>query len=338
MTNYPRVTVAVLSWNRLHYLRATLESARRCIKYPNLEWIVSDNESEESGLRKYIESLSWVHRKIFKKQTHADAMNEIVGMASGEFLVLWPEDIQFIVEGDWLVDCVEILAVNKEIGSMGLDALRRSMLAGLFRGNSPGDIPAIARELYWYGTRFRRSRMCVSSRGVRVRTTGYRWPGIAGAGIPSLTRTAIWRQLGPWKTRKAGDTKLVDSSLGAEEDMFLRFHESRLPLQIGLPLVPVAADIINDSIGCKAKVRGNLRYGVYTAPPDSTFYYQIMKHSEFGSYSSDIPLSFTEIVKPLGFQIPVDRQGERLKAGMNDSVIYDISKSTFVKQPGETGL
>jgi hypothetical protein len=47
----PRVTLGLLSWNRLHYLRATLESARRCIQYPNLEWIVVDNESNEPGLR-----------------------------------------------------------------------------------------------------------------------------------------------------------------------------------------------------------------------------------------------------------------------------------------------
>jgi hypothetical protein len=44
VTDPPRVTFGLLSWNRLHYLRATLESARRCLQYPNLEWIVVDNE------------------------------------------------------------------------------------------------------------------------------------------------------------------------------------------------------------------------------------------------------------------------------------------------------
>jgi len=52
---------------------------------------VSDNESEEPGLRDYIEGLDWVNVKLFKRQSHADAMNEIVSRASGEFLLLWPE-------------------------------------------------------------------------------------------------------------------------------------------------------------------------------------------------------------------------------------------------------
>ena len=95
--NQPLVTIGVLSWNRFHYLRATIESARRCIQYPNIEWIVSDNESEEPGLREYLESLNWIDHKIFKRQTHADAMNQIVAMAKGEYLILWPEDIQFTV-------------------------------------------------------------------------------------------------------------------------------------------------------------------------------------------------------------------------------------------------
>lgn len=46
MNSLPKVTFAILSWNRLHYLKATLESALECIQYPNLEWIVSDKDSD----------------------------------------------------------------------------------------------------------------------------------------------------------------------------------------------------------------------------------------------------------------------------------------------------
>jgi hypothetical protein len=107
--NTPLVTIGILSWNRLHYLRATLESARLCLQYPNIEWIVSDNEFEEPGIREYIESCDWVQHKLFKKQTHASAMNQIVDMAKGEHLIIWPEDVQFTGKGDWLIDLVEIL-------------------------------------------------------------------------------------------------------------------------------------------------------------------------------------------------------------------------------------
>ncbi len=77
----PRVTLGLLSWNRLHYLRATVESARRCIQYPNLEWIVVDNESTEPGLREYLEGCDWIDRLICKRQSHAEAMNQIMELA-----------------------------------------------------------------------------------------------------------------------------------------------------------------------------------------------------------------------------------------------------------------
>ena len=321
---YPKVTIAVLSWNRLHYLRATMESARRCIKYPNIEWIVSDNESEEPGLREYIQSLDWVDRKIFKKQGHAEAMNQIVGMASGEFLLLWPEDIQFIVEGEWLVDMIEIMTQHRNIGSVGLDAVRQTTLAKLFAGSIFSDVERLLREAYWYRMAFRKSQTYSSARGVKMRTAGYRWPGIAGAGIPSLTRLDVWRSLGPWKTKAAGQTKLIDSSMGAEEYMYNRFHDSRLPLQIGLPLVPVAADIVTDPLGTKAKVRGTKRYGVYMPPAAGTFYYEICKEAVM-PVPGNVPLSFMEVTKPLGFAIPVDEEGDRKKYGLNEAVVFDIA-------------
>ena len=56
MMTQPSVTVAFLSWNRLHYLRATLESARRCMRGAENEWIVRDNDSEEPGLAEYLSS------------------------------------------------------------------------------------------------------------------------------------------------------------------------------------------------------------------------------------------------------------------------------------------
>ena len=116
MSALPRITVAFLSWNRLHYFRAAIESARRCIRYPDIEWIISDNESREHGLREYIEGLDWVPNKWFREQTHAAAMNEIVARATGKYLILWPDDVQFVVEGDWMVRLIETLESHPWIG------------------------------------------------------------------------------------------------------------------------------------------------------------------------------------------------------------------------------
>lgn len=330
----PRVTLAVLSWNRLHYLKATLESARKCIQYPDVEWIVSDNESCEPGLREYIDSLDWVQHKWSRQQSHAEAMNEIVRRATGQYLILWPEDVQFVLAGDWLSQVISILDRNPDIGSVGLDAVRRCTLAEYFGPLRVSELSRILRELYWYRGGFRRRRVLHGSGGVRLHTLGYRCSGICGSGIPSLTRMDVWRRLGPWRVRSELSTGLVDSSGGAECDMYRRFHQSRLPLQTAIMAVPAAADILTDPLGCKAKVRRNFRYGVYMpAPSPDGLYYEVRPMAQFQDCVSERPLTFMEMVRPIGFRIPTDAQGDRLKAAINTSVVFDIANNKEVDYP-----
>lgn len=326
--NTPLVTIGILSWNRLHYLRATLESARACIQYPAIQWIVSDNESEEPGLREYLEGCDWVQHRLYTKQTHASAMNEIVDMARGEYLIIWPEDVQFTVRGPWLADLVELLGRHPFLGSIGLDFQRRATNEERFTTPWYRDRHRIAQELKRMGFRFRTRRTLVSQRGLKVRTCGWTMPGICGSGIPSLTRTEVWRKLGPWKTTRNTDPKLIDSSLGAEDDMVARFFERGEPLQMGYLVKPVAADILTDPTGCKAKVRGNRRYGVYFPPPSGTYYYKLQEADTVPDPENDIPISFMDGVTPLGFNLPTDATGERLKSSINTSVVFDIATNT----------
>ncbi len=330
--------MAVLSWNRLHYLRATLESAYPCINYPDIEWIVSDNESDEPGLRKYIDSLDWVQQKIFRRQSHADAMNELVSRAQGNYILIRPEDFQFIVVGDWMQQLVELLEANAFIGSVGIDALRQATLSRVLAPVGWQDRSAILREIYRYGRRFRRQQVLKGRGGVCLHSLGFRSSGICGSGIPTLTRTDVWRQLGPWKCREELSTGLVDSSGGAEIDMYRRFHLSRLPLQSAVMHIPVAADILTDPLGCKAKVRGNRRYGVYmpARSPDG-LYYKIHQQSEIPGRLT-LPLSFKDIVVPIGFSIPTDASGDRKKFPINDSIVYDIKERKYVDYPLADGL
>ena len=318
----PKVTIAVLSWNRLHYLRACLASAKRCIRYDNLEWIVSDNCSVEPGLREYINGLGWVDQAIFKRQSHAEAMNELVEKASGEYIMLWPEDIQFTVEGDWMTDVVEVLGQNPWIGSMGLNFLRKSTYRRLFGPRRWLDFRAVANELSHRGCFFRSSRIVSSSRGMRFRSFGWVWPGVVGSGIPSIARRSLWKALGPWKTRSTAD--IADSSLGAETDMVRRFYHSGMSLQQAMPIVPVAADIITDPAGTKAKVRGNKRYGVYL-PPHGDFYYEISPFDALKYFQGrDTPLPFEGSVKPIGFTLPFDGDGNLIKSSINTSVVQEL--------------
>lgn len=328
----PRVTFGLISCNRLHYLRATLESARRCIQYPNLQWIVIDNASTEPELRDYLQSRDWIDELILREhrspQTeHAAAMNEIIQRAQGEFVFIWPEDVQFIVEGNWLVDIIELMQRHPWIGSVGLNYLRKMTYAYSFSWRPFLDTKSVLRYIKYRGLGLARQQLVRSNRGYGLRSFGWMRPGVVGSGIPSLTRTKVWHDLGGWHAERAtsGSNRLSDSSGGAENNMERRYFRSALRLQQATPIIPVAADIVNDAIGAKAKVRGHQRYGTYTPPTTGQFYYQILpqQHFDFAAQST-MPLAFEDYVQPIGFTLPLDEQGNLRKAAINKASVVDL--------------
>jgi hypothetical protein len=296
-----------------------------------MEWIVSDNQSSEPGLREYLEAQNWLDACIFKLQTHAEAMNQLVASARGKYIIIWPEDVQFVVKGDWLMDIVEILENNPDVGSVGLNAVRQSTLEDYFRQGLKVKIHRTLQDFRRFRT-VRRQKIMRSSRGFVMRSLGGVCPGICGSGIPTITRTDIWKKLGGWQTSNA-TTSLIDSSLGAEDFMVERFNHSGLALQMAVLEKPVAADILTDPTGCKAKVRGGYRFGVYMPPPSPPYYYKIRDFSDLFSRKDGVPLSFFEVAYPVGFTIPMDQQGDHLKSALNTSVVFDINKNIDVSYP-----
>ncbi len=311
------MTVGLLIWNRLHYLRATLESARRCLNLPGIEWIVIDNESTERGLREYLEGADWITKRITRAMPMTDAMNLLVEEASADTILIWPEDMQFITESDWIGDCVELLRDHPEIGSLLISPLRRSEIRGLLTWRRWHAYLLVGSAVK-RGRIPERQRVMRSTSGFPVRTFGWTKPGIVGSGIPTLTRTDVWRQQGPWRSSRG---TFKDSSAGGEEDMLLRYRESGLRLQRAISNIPLAADIVTDPTGTKAKVRGDRRYGKYFPPPDGDFYYRIYSKDEMAGYlSHDIPVPFEDIVEPLGFQLPIDEAGNLRKVSINTAI------------------
>ncbi|MGZ3658849.1 MAG: glycosyltransferase family A protein [Bdellovibrionota bacterium] len=315
----PLVTIGVVSYNRLNYLRALMTSARECIQYPNIQWIIVDGNSREPGLREYIDSLDFVQHKIFKECTHAEAMNTIVKEARGECLLLLPEDVQFMVRGNWLRDMVEVALANERVGHIIFNYQRRVTIQRLFGqahlhlrlGHHRRFVPLPFRRRY---NTYR------SSRGVEFFGLGNLREGICGSGIMSFTRTEVWRTLGPWRTTnsKVGN----DSSLGAEDDMVYRYLTSGLDLETVLMRFAVNGDIVTDDRGTKARVRGgNKRYGNYRAPSGGDLYYKILTWADVQKRFADIipAPSFEDVVEPIGFPLPLDGAGNLLKMGALDT-------------------
>lgn len=334
--SWPRVTLGFISCERLHYLKATLESAHRCIRYPDLEWIVEDDDSVEPGLKDYIQGCGWIQHKIFHRRTHAEAMNHMVEMATGEFILIWPEDVQFITSGDWLKDLVGILQANPDIGGVALDAQRLCTLDRILKPGLREGLSRFRSDVRRFGLQGRRKqRKIVTANGFTLWTYGALGDGIVGSGIPSLMRTDLWRELGPWRAVKP-DAQIKDSSLGAEDDMIDRVRSKGLCLQLALPQVPLAADIINDDVGCKAKFRRGVRHGNYTPPPGGGDFYYVIRsfHERLKAAPANRPSSFSEAVEPIGFQIPTDAAGDRLKSSFNQEPCVEVRPGT-VEQGGE---
>jgi glycosyltransferase involved in cell wall biosynthesis len=308
--NVPLVTVGVVSYNRLHYLRALIASARRCIDYPGLQWIVVDGASVEAGLREYLESLDFVDRLIVRECTHAEAMNEIVEHAEGEFLLMLPEDVQFIRRGPWLRDMVDV-AARPEVGHVQFDAQRRKTLRRHFL-----ERPRRVRGHPVPVLRARPRRLRTSS-GAEFIGYGEARDPVGAAGIVTFVRTEIRRSLGPWRENRALST-MQDSGLGAEADMIDRARRAGLELEAFLMRIPAAADIVTDPRGTKARIRfGNRRYGRYAAPADGNRYYRIWDESELRRFAAIEPApAFEDLVEPVGFDLPLDEGGNLLKTNV----------------------
>lgn len=316
---FPLVTIGVVSYNRLNYLRALMSSARECIQYPNLQWIIVDGNSREPGLREYIESLDFVQHKIFKECTHAEAMNTIVAEAKGECLLLLPEDVQFMARGDWLRDMVDVALSNQRVGHIIFNYQRRLTIERLF-GKAYLHV-RLGRHRRFLALPFsRKFNTYRSQRGEEFLGLGNLREGICGSGIMSFTRTEVWRSLGPWRTTNAKVSN--DSSLGAEDDMVLRYFRSGLDLETVLMRFAVNGDILTDDRGTKARVRGgNKRFGNYRPPVGGDIYYEILEWAEVKrAYAGKLPApSFEDVVRPIGFKLPLDQEGNLLKLGTLDT-------------------
>ena len=121
MKLYSPVSIIIVSYHNLDYLRLCLESIWDKTDYPNYEVIVVDNGSPEP-VRSYLsESLSVRSRlkAIFNEDNagFARAINQGLAMSTGQFLVLLNNDT--MVTQGWLTRLVAHLQRDPTIGMVG---------------------------------------------------------------------------------------------------------------------------------------------------------------------------------------------------------------------------
>jgi glycosyltransferase involved in cell wall biosynthesis len=310
----PLVTIGILSYNRLEYLRVLVDSARECIRHPSLQWILVDGASVEPGLGEYVEGLDFLDELVVEPCTHAQALNRVLELTRADYVMILPEDVQFVVRGAWIADLVELVRDHRRVGHVCFDVQRRRTIE---RDFVTTPVPFLRRRVRRYRT----------ASGREFLGYGRRRDGVNGAGIMSFCRTEVWRALGPWRTTEQRAVT-NDSSLGAERDMELRYRASGLELEAVMMRYPVAADVVTDPRGTKARVRaGNRRYGRYAPPPEGRFYYRIWDDEELERRFGDLRPApgFEDYVQPLGFELPLDEGGNLLKASViGESESYEL--------------
>ena len=79
--------------------------------------------------------------------------------------------------------------------------------------------------------------------------------------------------------------------------------------------IPMFLPVWNDIRGGYAFIRGDRRYGQYAEPPHkSGLYYQHIGEKEYTELqSSNFPLSFVDIAKPLGWSYAKTESGDQKK-------------------------
>ena len=100
---WPLISVCILSFNRLGYLKKALGSFRDKCTYPNLEYIVVDNGSI-SEIIEYLNSLSFIDKKILNNENMGMgyAMNQARHTADGEYFFNLENDWLFFYGSDWM--------------------------------------------------------------------------------------------------------------------------------------------------------------------------------------------------------------------------------------------
>ena len=309
------LTIAIVSCNRLHYLKALVESLRKCIAPDDVQWIIVDNASVEEGLREYIESLDFVEHKVFQERRdpsreYALAHDRFLELASGKYLLPLTDDLQVIVKSDWLRDCIGIAEEHPQIGSIGIDAQRRVTLDRFFGRKGWRRVLPFVEP---YGS-YELTGGCNA-----LLSYGNQKPGVVTALANALTRTEIWRRLGTSVVINRPQT-VEDAGAGFEDVILDRYIRSGMKLERYLLRIPIMASIVTDMRGTQARIRGNRRYGRYLPPPNGNGYYRIWDESELGPFQRiDRPVSFEEIVQPIGFELPYDDEGNLLKNPLQES-------------------
>lgn len=138
---WPTVTAIVPTRNRADLLRKCVEGIRQT-RYPRIEIVIVDNESDDPQTVDFLSELEASGAKVIRAPgpfNYSRLNNEAVGLATGELLCFLNNDVEMI-DPDWLRLLV-LQAMRPDIGAAGAMLLypdRTIQHAGVFTGIGGG--------------------------------------------------------------------------------------------------------------------------------------------------------------------------------------------------------
>ena len=311
------LTIGFLTFNRLKYFKATVESFLPLITKNKLRTIVVDNLSSEPGYREYLKQLRNFspHIEVLEvASTHAEAMNIIVEKCSTNYLMLWPDDMQLLTNEDWVSGLCDILNEDLEVGSLSVNFLSFKTVNSLINPPllSKARLYQILSRHTIKGAKFKKTL-----NGLSYIKVGTSWPPVCPSGIPAIHRISLLKKIGKWESGLR--ISLLDSSLGAEDRYRRKSNKYARHNEQAILCAPIALDIVTDQFGGKARVRGSKRYGFYPDPPNETepFYYPKFSYWERLKGNSFV-ITVEDICSSLGIGLPRDENFAIIKASEID--------------------
>ncbi len=115
MTNYPKVSVVIIHWNKVEYLQKFLPSVVAS-NYPNLEIVLADNHSSDDSVNFITENYPQI--KIVQNgynYGYAGGYNQALKHVEADYYVLLNNDIE--VGENWIMPVIEIMEADTTVAA-----------------------------------------------------------------------------------------------------------------------------------------------------------------------------------------------------------------------------
>jgi hypothetical protein len=116
MSAVPKVSVIILSWNGLDYLKQYLPTVIDT-PYPNFEIIVADNHSMDNTpayIREHFPLIKVL--ELEKNYGFAEGYNQAIARTDNEYIVLLNQDVD--THGDWIKPMVQLMETDGMIAAI----------------------------------------------------------------------------------------------------------------------------------------------------------------------------------------------------------------------------